>query len=43
VTTVDIPNLIAFLRLYGASPDGNLADARPLGSLRNKALARIPG
>lgn len=39
----DVPNLVTFLRLYEAAPDGNLADARPLGTLREKALARIPG
>lgn len=43
ITKVDIPNLTIFLRLYSASPDGTLADARPLGSLREKAIARIPG
>lgn len=39
----DVPNLIVFLKLYEASGDGNLADARPIGTLREKALARIPG
>lgn len=39
----DIPNLLTFLRLYDASPDGTFADARPLGDLRAKAIARIPG
>ncbi|WP_413875733.1 DUF1636 family protein [Albidovulum sp.] len=39
----DVPNLIVFLKLYDASGDGNLADARPIGTLREKALARIPG
>ncbi|MCB2126379.1 MAG: DUF1636 family protein [Rhodobacteraceae bacterium] len=43
LTEADIPSLVTFLRLYGATADGNLADARPLGSLREKALARIPG
>lgn len=43
VTSADLPNVLTFLRLYAASPDGTLADARPLGSLREKALARIPG
>lgn len=43
VTEADIPQLVNFLRLYSASRDGNLADARPLGSLREKAIARIPG
>lgn len=39
----DVPNLLVFLKLYEASGDGNLADARPIGTLREKALARIPG
>jgi predicted metal-binding protein len=43
LTEADIPNLVVFLRLYSASLDGNLTDARPLGSLREKAIARIPG
>jgi predicted metal-binding protein len=43
INEADIPNLVVFLRLYSASLDGNLADARPLGSLREKAIARIPG
>lgn len=43
LTEAEIANLVTFLRLYDASPDGNLSDARPLGTLREKALARIPG
>jgi predicted metal-binding protein len=39
----DLPDLVTFARLYLATPDGVLADARPLGGLRMKALARIPG
>ncbi len=39
----DVADLIVFLKLYEAAPDGNLADARPIGTLREKALARIPG
>ena len=39
----DLPGLMAFAALYAASPDGRLADARPLGTLRHKAIARIPG
>ena len=42
LTEADVPNLLTFLRLYLESYDGNLADARPLGSLREKAIARIP-
>lgn len=43
LTAADLPDLMTFARAYAASPDGNLADARPLGALRMKALARIPG
>lgn len=43
VTAADLPDLVTFARLYAAAPDGNLADARPLGALRQKAMARIPG
>lgn len=39
----DLPDLLTFARLYLASADGALGDARPLGALRTKALARIPG
>ena len=41
-TPDDIADLVTFARLYAAAPDGNLGDARPLGSLRQKAIARIP-
>lgn len=43
LTTADLPDLVTFVRLYAASSDGNFADARPLGTLRTKAIARIPG
>ena len=43
LTTDDLPDLLTFARLYAASTDGNLADTRPLGALRTKAIARIPG
>jgi predicted metal-binding protein len=43
LTEADLPDLHAFAALYAASPDGQFADARPLGALRMKALARIPG
>ncbi len=43
LTEADLPDLLSFLRLYAASPDGTFADARPLGALRLKAIARIPG
>ena len=39
----DLADLTAFARLYRASPDGTFADARGLGGLRWKAIARIPG
>lgn len=42
ITAEDLPALVIFARLYAAAPDGDLADARPLGALRFKALARIP-
>ena len=43
LTADDLPDLLIFAALYAASPDGTLADARPLGQLRTKAIARIPG
>lgn len=43
VTAEDLSHVLAFLRLYRDAPDGNLADARPIGPLRLKAIARIPG
>lgn len=42
ITTADLPDIITFLQLYDASADGTLSDARPLGDLRFKAIARIP-
>ena len=42
LTAADLPDLLAFAALYDATPDGRFADARPLGGLRTKALARIP-
>lgn len=38
----DIPDLVRFLQLYAEFPDGVLDDARPIGGLRFKAIARIP-
>jgi predicted metal-binding protein len=35
--------LFIFARHYDASDDGTFADARVLGDLRTKAIARIPG
>ncbi len=43
ITADDLSELLAFARLYAASPDGNFPDARILGELRHHALARIPG
>ena len=43
LTVADLPELLAFAKHYHASPDGCFADARVLGGLRTKALARIPG
>ncbi len=43
LTETDLPDLITFARLYADSAGGEFADARPLGTLRGKALARIPG
>lgn len=39
----DLPDLQRFAALYQASNDGRFDDARVLGGLRMKALARIPG
>lgn len=43
VVAEDLPDLVTFARMYRESADGNFADARPLGALRTKAVARIPG
>ena len=43
LTEADLPSLRNFLALYRRSDDGNFPDARVLGDLRFKALARIPG
>lgn len=42
LTAADLPELIGFARAYLAAPRGDFVDARPLGALRFKALARIP-
>lgn len=42
LTAEDLPDLITFARLYAASDDGTLTDARTIGALRHKAIARIP-
>jgi predicted metal-binding protein len=38
----DLPEILFFLFHYSASPDGTFSDARVLGKLRFKAIARIP-
>jgi predicted metal-binding protein len=43
ITADDLPDILTFLRHYQSSPDGNFSDARILGGLRLKAIARIPG
>mgnify|MGYP001944791751 CR=1 FL=1 len=42
ITAADLGELETFSRLYAASPDGTFPDARVLGNLRTKAIARIP-
>ena len=39
----DLADLLTFAGHYNASVDGAFVDARVLGALRIKALARIPG
>lgn len=43
ITLADMEDLRNFARLYQSSADGTFADARVLGNLRTKAIARIPG
>jgi predicted metal-binding protein len=43
LTAADLDDLVTFAGHYSQSHDGNLADARVLGALRHKAIARIPG
>ncbi|MEH6520726.1 DUF1636 family protein [Sulfitobacter sp.] len=42
ITLADLPALETFSVLYEASLDGTFPDARVLGDLRTKAIARIP-
>lgn len=42
ITADDLNDLRTFARLYAASDDGTFEDARVLGDLRTKAIARIP-
>jgi predicted metal-binding protein len=43
ITAADMDDLRNFAHLYEASADGTFSDARVLGNLRTKAIARIPG
>ena len=43
ITEADMDDLRRFVTLYAASSDGKFSDARVLGGLRLKAIARIPG
>ncbi|NNK15880.1 MAG: DUF1636 domain-containing protein [Sulfitobacter sp.] len=43
VSEADLPDLQAFVDHYARSPDGTFEDARVIGNLRTKAIARIPG
>jgi predicted metal-binding protein len=43
ITAADIAELANFATLYAQSSDGTFPDARVLGNLRTKAIARIPG
>lgn len=42
ITVDDLPDLRNFAALYAAPENGTFADARVLGTLRTKAIARIP-
>ena len=39
----DLADLVRFAEVYEESVDGNFEDARVIGGLRFKAIARIPG
>jgi predicted metal-binding protein len=43
ITEANFEELRTFARLYDASEDGTFDDARVLGDLRTRAIARIPG
>ena len=43
IAEADMPDILTFVRHYAASADGTFPDARLLGGLRLKAMARIPG
>jgi len=42
LSKADLGDLVTFSVAYQNSSDGSFADARPLGALRFKAIARIP-
>ncbi len=42
VADEDVPCFAAFARAFDAAPGGDITDARALGTLRFRALARIP-
>lgn len=43
LSETDLAELVRFAKVYEKSSDGNFADARVIGGLRFKAIARIPG
>ena len=43
ITGADLDEIRIFAAAYLASADGTFADARIFGTLRTKAIARIPG
>ena len=43
ITEADMDDLRRFVTLYANSANGTFADARVLGGLRTKSIARIPG
>ena len=43
LTPADLLDLLTFAAAYHASCDGTFVDARFMGALRTKAIARIPG
>lgn len=42
ISEADFPALETFSNLYASSTDGIFSDARVIGDLRHKAIARIP-
>ncbi|MEP5731492.1 MAG: DUF1636 family protein [Sulfitobacter sp.] len=43
ISAEDVKDLQIFVTHYASSQDGTFEDARVLGNLRTKAIARIPG